>query len=116
MLCTARKGCICMLLCWWCRLPHKLFLSPLSLLPLIAAPGWCPAPPSETEYIVPNAAQDPRLQAIMNNVTASEAYLAHYKTVTAPLLLQLANATGLPEQEVFVPAIKVSNEGGAGEG
>ena len=66
---------------------------------------------------MPNAAQDPRLQAIMNNVTASEAYLAHYKTVTAPLLLQLANATGLPEQEVFVPAIKVSDEGGGtGEG
>ncbi len=65
---------------------------------------------------MPNAAQDPRLQAIMNNVTASEAYLAHYKTVTAPLLLQLANATGLPEQEVFVPAIKVSDEGGGGRG
>jgi hypothetical protein len=60
----------------------------------------------ESEYLVPNFNDYPELQVIYDNVTSSPEYMAHYNTVTVPLLAKLAAATGLPLAAVSVTSIK----------
>ncbi len=60
------------------------------------------------EYIIPNPNNLPMLPNIEATVTSLPEYIEHNETVTTPLIDKLATVTGLPVQDVFIPATRVS--------